>query len=147
MSTLNKKFGLHKTLRRNDFSPRVLWRPQFAKYSNKASAERLFLSTISPNELPELSKDLIGLWQILDYYDQRWKNETYFYELKKFWSFGTYQVRSHHEINGFNFLTNSDYSLVKSLPLIDTDFSNLRDQRTSVRKRPKPCHYWRKNIW
>lgn len=95
---------------------------------------RLFLSTISSNELPELSEDLIGLWRILDYYNQRWKIETYFYELKKFWSFGTYQVRSHHEINELNFLTNFAYSLVKVLPLIDTDFSNLRDRGTSVHK-------------
>ncbi|ETA74992.1 transposase [Ligilactobacillus equi] len=96
---------------------------------------RLFLSTIAPKDLPELSEENIGLWRILDYYDQRWKIETYFYELKQFWSFRKYQVRSHQEVDGLNFLINFAYILTKILPIIDYDFSALKAQGTSARKK------------
>lgn len=74
------------------------------------------------------------MWRILEYYEQRWKIETYFYEIKTFWSFGSYQVRSYEEIEGMNFLINFTYGLVKILPLIDSRFSALMSQGTSARK-------------
>ena len=74
------------------------------------------------------------MWRILEYYEQRWKIETYFYEIKTFWSFGSYQVRSYEEIEGLNFLINFTYGLVKILPLIDSRFSELMSQGTSACK-------------
>ncbi|WP_330768410.1 histidine kinase [Ligilactobacillus equi] len=71
---------------------------------------------------------------MLDYYEQRWKIETYFYELKQFWSFGKYQVRSHQEVDNLNFLINPAYVLTKILPIIDSDFSALKAQGISARK-------------
>jgi len=48
---------------------------------------RLFISTIASETLPEITLGTQGLWRILEYYEQRWKIETYFYEIKTFWSF------------------------------------------------------------
>lgn len=98
------------------------------------SSGRLFISTIAPDELPELGAETIGLWRILEYYNQRWSIETYFYELKKFWSFGSYQVRSRKEIEGLNFVTTFAYSLTKILPFVDKDFAILSSEGTSARK-------------
>lgn len=103
------------------------------KNSDKSEG-RLFISTIAPDELPELDSEIIGLWRILEYYDQRWSIETYFYELKKFWSFGSYQVRSQREIEGLNFVTTFTYILTRILPVVDKDFAVLSSEGTSTRK-------------
>ncbi len=110
--------------------------PVYVVRTKKSDQEggRLFISTIDPEKLPAITPETQGMWRILEYYEQRWKIETYFYEIKTFWSFGSYQVRSYEEIEGVNFLINFTYGLVKILPLIDSRFSALMPQGTSARK-------------
>ncbi|HJE96018.1 MAG TPA: transposase [Ligilactobacillus acidipiscis] len=73
----------------------------------------MFLSTLSAQDLPELTPHKRGFWRILDCYDQRWQIETYFYGIKKFWSFGSYQVRSQNKIEGLHFIANLAYLLTQ----------------------------------
>ncbi|MGO5436250.1 IS701 family transposase [Enterococcus cecorum] len=110
--------------------------PVYVVRTKKSDQEggRLFISTIDPEKLPAIKPETQGLWCILEYYEQRWKIETYFYEIKTFWSFGSYQVRSYEEIERMNFLINFTYGLIKILPLIDSRFSALMPQGTSARK-------------
>ncbi|GAW65092.1 hypothetical protein Lacidipiscis_02321 [Ligilactobacillus acidipiscis] len=101
---------------------------------NRHEGERLFISTLPAQDLPELTPHKGGFWRILDYYDQRWKIETYFYEIKKFWSFGEYQVRSQNKIEGLHFIANLAYLLTQLLPQIQPDWQELQEQGTSARK-------------
>lgn len=70
--------------------------PVYVVRNKKADQEggRLFILTIAPEALPEITPGTQVLWRILEYYEQRRKIEPYFYEIKTFWSFGSYQVRS-----------------------------------------------------
>lgn len=84
--------------------------------------------------LPELTPSKAGIWQILDYYNQRWKIKTYFYEIKKFWSFGSYQVRSQNKIEGLHFIANLAYFLIQLFPQFQPEWQVLQGQGTSARK-------------
>lgn len=101
---------------------------------NRQGNERLFISTLSAQDLPELTPHQKGFWRILAYYNQRWKIETYFYEIKKFWSFGSYQVRSQNKIEGLHFIANLAYLLTQLLPQIESAWQELQGQGTSARK-------------
>ena len=101
---------------------------------NRQGNERLFISTLSAQDLPELTPHQKSFWRILAYYNQRWKIETYFYEIKKFWSFGSYQVRSQNKIEGLHFIANLAYLLTQLLPQIESAWQELQGQGTSARK-------------
>ncbi|WP_017867914.1 IS701 family transposase, partial [Ligilactobacillus pobuzihii] len=101
---------------------------------NCHEGERLFISTLPAQDLPELTPHKTGFWRILDYYNQRWKIETYFYEIKKFWSFGSYQVRSQDKIEGLHFIANLAYLLTQLLPQVRPEWQELRGQGISARK-------------
>jgi hypothetical protein len=104
---------------------------------------RLFASTIDPKKLfdlfsphgQSLDNDPARLsWLLpLKLYSLRWSIETMFYELKTFWSFGSYRLRSKSAIENFVSLISLSYSFVKLAPFEDdffSDFSDLSPQST-----------------
>lgn len=88
-----------------------------------------------PQDLPELTPSKTEIGRILGYYNQRWKIETYFYEIKKFWSFGGYQVRPHNKIEGLHFIANLAYLLTQLLPQVQPAWQELQGQGTSALSR------------
>ena len=104
---------------------------------------RLFLSTITPeilyasfapdeqvsnNTSPQLS------WLLPLYlYSLRWNIEVLFYELKSFWSFGNYMLRSKQGIENFINIISVSYACAKLIPFADdffSDFSHFSTQTT-----------------
>lgn len=104
---------------------------------------RLFLSTIAPQRLyamfstneQTLNADSERLsWLLpLKLYSLRWNIEVLFYELKSFWSFGNYMLRSRLGIESFVNLLSLSYSCSKLIPFEDSffaDFSLVSTQTT-----------------
>jgi hypothetical protein len=104
---------------------------------------RLFLSTITPDKLYALfsqsaqtldndTKQVAWLLP-LELYSFRWNIEVMFYELKTFWSFGSYRLRSKQGINNFINIISMAYASAKLIPCSDSffsDFSDLSPQTT-----------------
>lgn len=104
---------------------------------------RLFLSTLDPQNLyamfsrrQEPGADAAQLsWLLpLKLYSLRWSIETLFYELKTFWSFGSYRVRSKHAIENFVALIALSYSFVKLIPFVDPFFADFADASSQTAK-------------
>jgi len=102
---------------------------------------RLFLSTIAPQKLYAMFIPTTGQfsqeqnphidsatfsWLIpLYFYSLRWNIETMFYELKTFWSFGNYMLRSKLGIENFVNLLSVSYTCAKLIPLSDSLFADF----------------------
>jgi len=102
-----------------------------------AKGYRLFISTISypnlaalfsPDILPNNNHSARPSWLLpLAFYSLRWNIETMFYELKSFWSFGNYMLRSKRGIENFISVISISYSFAKLIPFADPFFSDLSD--------------------
>jgi len=69
----------------------------------------------------------------LHLYSLRWNIEVIFYEMKTFWSFGNYRLRSKQGIENFVSLMAISYSCTKLIPFTDAffaDFSEFSPQTT-----------------
>jgi len=95
---------------------------------------RLFLSTISYEKLYAMfsqqqtcNDDSARVsWLIPLYlYSLRWNIEVMFYELKTFWSFGNYMLRSKIGIDNFVNLLSISYACAKCIPFSDHFFSDF----------------------
>ncbi|MDE5753807.1 MAG: transposase [Oscillospiraceae bacterium] len=103
---------------------------------SKSGSRRLFLCTKSPQKLhfdtncsntgkaAAYGKTDISLLP-LTIYALRWHIETAFYEQKRFWSFGSYMLRSKNGIECLLNLLTILYSMMTLLPFLDSDFSFL----------------------
>lgn len=108
-------------------------------------AYRVFISTILPEniimnlaeqelkELSTISKENFHLLP-LRLYSLRWDIELMFYELKTYWSFGKYMIRSKVGITNYiNFLSIC-YACVKMLPFTNAKFSSLKNESPQTTK-------------
>ena len=96
---------------------------------------RLFLSTInheklfalfSSHEQPLNSDSAYLSWLLpLYFYSLRWNIEVMFYELKTFWSFGNYMLRSKRGIENFIGIISISYTCAKLIPFSDSFFSDF----------------------
>ena len=102
-------------------------------------AYRLFISTLTPDALKKqfngyekkFSGDLKGqvLWLLpLFLYSYRWPIEVLFYEMKTFWSFGRYMLRSKNGIENFINMMTLCYSGMKIIPYCDPLYSPMRNE-------------------
>jgi len=69
----------------------------------------------------------------LHLYSLRWNIEVIFYELKTFWSFGSYMLRSKNGIQNFINIVSITYACAKIIPFSDdffSDFSHFSSQTT-----------------
>jgi len=102
----------------------------------KSGSTRLFICTKSPEQLnfdfnsTELGR--ISLFAKTDLqflpltiYSLRWNIEVAYYEQKKFWSFGTYMLRSKVGIERLTNLLSVLYSFMTLLPFYDSTFFSL----------------------
>jgi hypothetical protein len=98
---------------------------------------RLFLSSIAHHNLFALFSPLEHTpnpdspqlsWLLpLRLYSLRWNIEVIFYELKSFWSFGYYRLRSKLGIENFVSLLAISYSCSKLIPFSDSFFADFSD--------------------
>jgi len=98
-------------------------------------AYRLFVSTISPEKLNTLFAGYENLLSDsetrqpylapLYLYRFRWNIEVMFYELKNFWSFGNYMLRSKNGIENLINIISASYACAKILPFADSAFASL----------------------
>lgn len=103
---------------------------------NKSGNHRLFICTKEPHRLnfafdsSELGKASLfakadAQFLPLTVYTMRWHIEVAYYEQKKFWSFGTYMLRSRVGIERLTNLLCVLYSFMTVLPFYDKNFSAL----------------------
>jgi len=108
-------------------------------------AHRLFISTLMPDAIrkqfkgyeTELSDSLVSKvpWLLPLYlYSYRWAIEVCFYELKTFWSFGLYMLRSKNGIENFVNMLAMSYASMKILPFSDQQFSFLMNESAQTIK-------------
>ena len=103
--------------------------------STKSGSERLFICTKSPDKLhfdfsPDLGKaSLFAKSDIsflpLTIYSLRWHIETAYYEQKKFWSLGSYMLRSKIGIERLTNLITVLYAFMTLLPFYNHTFKPL----------------------
>jgi hypothetical protein len=104
---------------------------------------RLFLSTIDHHKLYAAfslgendNNDSAALsWLIpLRLYSLRWNIEVLFFELKSFWSFGSYMLRSKIGIDNFIASISISYAAAKLIPFVDPFFSDFASASTQSTK-------------
>jgi len=106
---------------------------------------RLFISTMMPENIhrnfkgyeKKLSDRLTAqcLWLLpLHIYAYRWSIEVCFYEMKTFWSFGRYMVRSKKGIECFVNLLAMSYASMKVMPLTDQKYSSHEQESVQSTK-------------
>jgi len=105
---------------------------------------RLFLSTIAYEKLCAMfslgeyssNNDSARLaWLLpLRLYSLRWNIEVLFYELKSFWSFGNYMLRSKQGIDNFVNLLSVSYACAKLIPFADDFFADFSLASTQTTK-------------
>jgi hypothetical protein len=98
---------------------------------------RLFLSTCAhdnlyslfspPDQSPNHDSARVSWLLPLRLYSLRWNIEVVFYELKTFWSFGFYRLRSKLGIEIFVNLLAISYSCAKLIPFSDSFFADFSD--------------------
>jgi len=101
---------------------------------------RLFLSTITHEKLYSMFSQQVSngyherSWLLPWFlYSLRWNIEVMFYELKSFWSFGNYMIRSKIAIENFISIISVSYACAKLIPFADeffSDFSHFSTQTT-----------------
>lgn len=79
-----------------------------------------------PKEETKKEKDNIFANSSFSDYGIRWDIEVIFYELKKFWSFGNYMIRTEKGIETYINLLGLAYTFAKILPFWAEEFSELR---------------------
>lgn len=108
-------------------------------------AYRLFISTLMPDVISKqfkgyektLSDSLTSqmLWLLPLYlYSFRWSIEVFFYEMKTFWSFGLYMLRSKKGIEHFVNMQAMSYTCMRMLPVIDQQFTSLTNESAQTAK-------------
>jgi len=104
---------------------------------------RLFLCTITPDKFIDIFREreqllsqhphLCSLFPLF-FYSFRWNIEVIFYELKTFWSFGEYMLRSKQGIENFINIISISYACAKLIPFEDDFFSDFSDVSTQTVK-------------
>ena len=105
---------------------------------------RLFLSTVNHEKLyasfssddKTLNDDSARVaWLLpLHLYSLRWNIEVIFYELKSFWSFGNYMLRSKNGIENLINIISLSYASAKLIPFEDSFFSDFAHFSTQTTK-------------
>ena len=104
---------------------------------------RLFLSTITHQKLYAMfsNRKTVDIdssraaWLLpLRLYSLRWNIEVLFYELKTFWSFGNYMLRTKQGIDNFVNLLSVSYACAKLIPFADVFFSDFVHASTQTTK-------------
>ena len=110
---------------------------------------RLFVSTISHEKLyamfssveqtvksENFANDSARFSWLIPFrlYSLRWNIEVIFYEMKTFWSFGNYRLRSKQGIENFVNLMAISYSCTKLIPFTDTFFADFSEFSTQTTK-------------
>jgi len=109
------------------------------------NAYRVFISTLAPGVIQkqfkgrekELSDSLLSRipWLLpLFLYSFRWPIEVLFYELKTFWSFGMYMLRSKKGIENIVNMLSMCYASMKILPVLDSRYSSLINESAQTVK-------------
>jgi len=109
------------------------------------NAYRIFISTLAPEAIRKqfkgmerkLSNSLLSRipWLLpLFLYSYRWPIEVCFYELKTFWSFGLYMLRSKTGIENIVNTLSMAYTSMKILPLLDSKYSSLINESAQTAK-------------
>jgi len=134
-----KYFIAARTVITNLFENPVYMTVTAANLDNRKGC-RLFLSTIAPQKLyamfsthEQAANDDYAWLLPLKLYSLRWNIEVMFYELKTFWSFGNYMLRSKNGIENFVNLLSVSYACVRLIPFEDSffvDFSEFSTQTT-----------------
>jgi len=115
--------------------------PDLLKYD----AYRVFISTVTPETLrkqfngreKKLSDSLLAQipWLLpLFLYSFRWNIEIMFYELKTFWSFGLYRIRSKKGIENLINMLAMAYACMKILPVTDPKYMSLINESAQTAK-------------
>jgi len=105
---------------------------------------RLFISTIAHEKLYAMFSSIeqtvttdsarISWLLPLHLYSLRWNIEVMFYELKTFWSFGNYRLRSKEGIQNFVSMMAISYSFAKLIPFTDSFFADFAELSTQTNK-------------
>jgi len=106
---------------------------------------RIFISTLLPETIrkqfkgydKKLSDSLASQipWLLpLFLYSYRWTIEVCFYELKTFWSFGLYMLRSKKGIENFINILAMSYASMRILPILDSKYSSLTNESVQTAK-------------
>jgi len=134
---VDKYFVATKTVLTNLFGDTPVFMTATAPNFVSDKSYRLFISTVFPHQLDALFAGFECLlpqkydvvrksWLLpLAIYSFRWNIEVLFYELKTFWSFGLYRLRSKSGITNFVNLLSIAYASAKLLPLSDSFFASL----------------------
>ncbi|MEG2867004.1 MAG: transposase [Terrisporobacter sp.] len=93
---------------------------------NNFSSVRLYLSTISVEDLNSKPKCEEKKQNLYDVYKLRWSIEVMFYQQKLFWSFGSYMVRSKVSIEKYINLIGVAYSAMIVLPFINKTLEDYK---------------------
>jgi hypothetical protein len=142
---IEKYFIATKTVLTNLFGDTPVYMTATAPNFVNDKAYRLFISTVFPEQLEAL---FIGYEQILGkneasskswlfplrLYSFRWCIEVMFYELKTFWSFGAYRLRSKIGIDNFVNILSIAYVSSKIIPLAEPNFQHLRNASPQAAK-------------
>ena len=140
---MGKYFIAARTVMTNLFKIPVYMTVTTANLDNH-NGYRLFLSTIAIEKLYAMfslgehtsDHDYARLaWLLpLRLYSLRWNIEVLFYELKSFWSFGNYMLRSKQGIDNFVNLLSISYACAKFIPFADDFFADFSLASTQTTK-------------
>ena len=140
---VGKYFIAARTVMTNLFKNSVYMTVTTTNLDNR-KGYRLFLSTIAHEKLyanfsecQQMSnKDYAKVsWLFpLGLYSLRWNIEVMFYELKSFWSFGNYMLRSKNGIENFINIISISYACAKLIPFADDFFSDFTQASTQTTK-------------
>jgi len=133
---VGKYFIAARTVITNLFDTPIYMTVTAANLDNR-KGYRLFVSTINHDKLFAMFSSVEHTanpdsthvsWLLpLRLYSFRWNIEVIFYELKTFWSFGNYMLRSKIGIQNFVNLLSISYACVKLFPFADSLFSDFAD--------------------
>ncbi|WP_145955957.1 IS701 family transposase [Loigolactobacillus coryniformis] len=131
---------------------RLMPQPVYMIRVQRKTTCRLFMATCAPEELAAITTETLAVdptqltyrtpetsapapaLRALAYYQKRWAIETYFYEMKTFWHFGDYAVRSVAKIEADHHLLNTAYTLMIVLPLTQPSLAFLVTKSLRERK-------------
>jgi len=141
-TAMSKYFIAARTVMTNLFNTPVYMTVTATNLDNH-NGYRLFLSTISYQKLYAMfsqqkspdNDSARSAWLIpLRLYSLRWNIEVLFYELKTFWSFGNYMLRSKQGIDNFVNLLSISYACAKLIPFADDFFADFSLASTQTTK-------------
>jgi hypothetical protein len=141
-SEFGKYFTAVRTVMTNLFKNSVYMTVTTFDLDNR-KGYRLFLSTVTPDKFIDMFRNREQLLNMnpqlcamfpLFFYSFRWNIEVIFYELKTFWSFGNYRLRSKNGIQNFINIISISYSFAKMIPWADDFFVDFSDASTQTAK-------------